>query len=202
MNFDRVNRQRCVRLPDDIESNYHWMPEGAANSPIPGLRRGVGPTTGSAEPRLADRRPRPYSPYAVDWRFLPDTLLLSKDFIRHHLAQGSNTLAATATLRPLWVATIGRNIAQAVRGAQVLFVHVPKTGGTSVSKVLYGRNLPHYTARFWYSTFRDSVADLPSFAVVRHPVERLISAYKMALAGGTDIVAYSRYDRGRLRGLE
>jgi len=46
------------------------------------------------------------------------------------------------------------------------------------------------------------VAGLPSFAVIRHPVERLVSAYKMVVSGGTDIVAYSRYWRARLRGLE
>ena len=43
---------------------------------------------------------------------------------------------------------------------------------------------------------------LPSFSVVRHPVERMVSAYKMARSGGTDIMAYSRYWRTRLRGLE
>lgn len=115
---------------------------------------------------------------------------------------GSNYIADNEITSPLWVETIGRNIAKAVKSARILFVHVPKTGGTSISKGLYHRNLPHYTAGFWYGTFGTAVADLPSFSVIRHPVERLASAYKMALAGGTDIVAYSRYTRSRLRGLE
>jgi hypothetical protein len=151
---------------------------------------------------IAQRLAGHYSPYAVDWRFLPDEILLVKDFLRYHLANGSNSLARTRILSPLWVATIGSNVAKAVKNAEILFVHIPKTGGTSISRVLYRRNLPHYTARFWHGTFGRTVAGLPSFAVIRHPVERLVSAYKMAVSGGTDIVAYSRYWRARLRGLE
>jgi hypothetical protein len=166
------------------------------------VARLLGAPAGREEAKIAPRRPRRYSPYAVDWRFLPDEILWLKDFVRHYLATGSNTMARTEVLSPLWVETIGRNIAKAVTDAGMLFVHIPKTGGTSISKVLYHRNLPHYTARFWYGTFGRTVADFPSFSVIRHPVERLVSTYKMALAGGTDIVAYSRYCRWRLRGLE
>jgi len=150
----------------------------------------------------AEWLPGHYSPYAVDWRFLPDEILLIKDFLRYYLANASNSVASTKVLSPLWVATIGRNVARAVKSADILFVHVPKTGGTSISKVLYRRNLPHYTAQFWRETFGRTVAGLPSFAVIRHPVERLVSAYKMVVSGGTDIVAYSRYWRARLGGLE
>jgi len=111
-------------------------------------------------------------------------------------------MAASRTFSPFWVGSLGRRILAAIRAAEVLFVHIPKTGGTSISRKLYRRNLPHYTAPFWYSTFGRPVSDLPSFSVVRHPVERMVSAYKMARAGGTDIIAYSRYWQGRLRGLE
>ncbi len=111
-------------------------------------------------------------------------------------------MAKTPVITDVWVNTLGRRIARAVKGAGILFVHVPKTGGTSISKLLYQRNLPHYTAEFWLATFGDGVAALPSFSVVRHPVERMVSAYKMARLGGTDIIAYSRYWQSRLRGLD
>jgi len=143
-----------------------------------------------------------YSPYAVDWRFLPEQLLLAKDWLRYRLARASNVLAETPATADLWASTLGRRVARTVTSAGVLFIHVPKTGGTSISKVLYGRNLPHYTAQFWATTYGDKIIGVPSFAVIRNPVQRLLSAYKMALFGGTDIVAYSRYWRSRLHGLQ
>lgn len=143
-----------------------------------------------------------YNPYAVDWRFLPEEILLSKDYIRHYLAILSNNVAKSKIFSRIWSKTIGSGTVNAVVCAKLLFIHVPKTGGTSISKELYGKNLPHYTAKFWFSTFGDSVGGLPSFAVIRNPVERLLSAYKMAVSGGTDMMAYSRYYRKKLQGLK
>ena len=142
-----------------------------------------------------------YNPYAVDWRFLPEIALLAKDYVRHNVVYISNVAASKRTLSPLWLATVGRRTVKAIRSAQVLFIHIPKTGGTSISSCLYGKNLPHYTAKFYFDVFGPRLSNLPSFSIIRHPVERFVSAYKMAIAGGTDIVAYDRYDRFRLRGL-
>jgi len=127
--------------------------------------------------------------------------LYAKDLTRYHLVRLSNAMAHSPVLADVWVHTLGRRIASAVKRAGVLFVHIPRTGGTSISKLIYHRNLPHYTAEFWLTTFGERVACLPSFSVVRHPVERMVSAYKMARLGGTDIIAYSRYWQARLRGL-
>ena len=150
----------------------------------------------------SDRHAHKYSPYAVDWRFLPEEVLLAKDFLRYHLVHASNSMAKSALFSRLWVRTFGSRILTSVENAGILFVHIPKAGGTSISKLLYRRNLPHYTAGFWMATFGEAVRCLPSFSVVRHPVERMVSAYKMARFGGTDIMAYSRYWQSRLRGLE
>jgi hypothetical protein len=143
-----------------------------------------------------------YSPYAVDWRFLPEDLLFVKDFVRYHLVKFSNSMATSPTFSTIWANTLARRILEAVDRAGILFVHIPKTGGTSISKLLYQRNLPHYTAQFWSTKLGEAVICVPSFSVVRHPVERMVSAYKMARFGGTDIIAYSRYWQARLRGLD
>jgi hypothetical protein len=142
-----------------------------------------------------------YNPYAVDWRFLPERALIVKDYVRHSIVSTSNTAARTKTLSALWLATMGRKTINAIKTAGFLFIHIPKTSGTSISACLYGRNLPHYTAEFYFDVFGQSVSMFPSFSIIRNPVERVVSAYKMAIFGGTDIVAYDRYARSKLRGL-
>ncbi len=149
-----------------------------------------------------ERRTQNYSPYAIDWRFLPENALLAKDLVRHYLVYFSNSAANSKFLSPVWRNTLGLGPANAVKSAKILFIHIPKTGGTSIAQVLYGKNLPHYTAQFWNFTYGDSVGKIPSFSMVRHPVNRLVSAYKMAVFGGTDIMAYSRFSRMKLRGLD
>ena len=70
--------------------------------------------------------------------------------------------------------------------ANVVFFHVPKTAGVSVSRALYGKSLGHFYAsnvkvlmpRLFESAF--------TFGVSRHPVDRLHSAYRFARSGGTD----------------
>lgn len=165
----------------------------------------VGRSPGAASELPDDpRRPagKKYSPYAVDWRFLPDEVLYVKDWARYYLAHLSNNIARTPAFTDLWAITLGRQILATVERAGILFIHIPKTGGTSISRLLYRRNLPHYAADFWLTTLGSRVAALPSFSVMRHPVERMVSAYKMARFGGTEIIAYSRYWRASLRGLD
>lgn len=69
--------------------------------------------------------------------------------------------------------------------AGVLFIHVPKAAGVSVNRTLYGRPLGHFKAteirRICPVTFKK----LLTFGVVRHPVNRLYSAYHFARLGGT-----------------
>lgn len=66
----------------------------------------------------------------------------------------------------------------------VLFVHVPKNAGTSVSHMLYGAQVKHDSA-LYYAKVAPGLLELPSFAVVRDPVERFLSAFSYARAGGT-----------------
>lgn len=68
----------------------------------------------------------------------------------------------------------------------VVFVHVPKTGGTSVARALYGTDGGgHRTVRDYRAALGDAFVDRAFvFAVVRDPVERLASAFRYLRAGG------------------
>jgi len=147
------------------------------------------------------RSHKPYSPYPVHWGFLPEWALLVKDTVRHYVVGASQRAADHDYSRALWLATRGRRTLRAVQTAAILFVHAPKTAGTSISRILYGRNLPHYTAEFYRRTFGASLSGIPSFSIVREPVERFLSAYRYIASGGTDIMLCDRFERSRLAGL-
>lgn len=73
------------------------------------------------------------------------------------------------------------------RGA--LFIHVPKSAGTSIAQSLFG--LPavgHYTALEARAYDADLFRKLFSFAFVRHPISRSLSAYHYLRSGGTEDV--------------
>jgi len=67
-----------------------------------------------------------------------------------------------------------------------IFIHVPKAAGFSVSHALYGRPLGHFRAIDIRRIYPDLFSDLLTFGVVRHPVDRLYSAYRFAKTGGTN----------------
>lgn len=66
-----------------------------------------------------------------------------------------------------------------------VFIHIPKSGGTSVANALYGKRVSHIKA----VVLRDRMGTgeyqrMFSFAVVRNPYDRLVSAYHYAKQGG------------------
>lgn len=69
--------------------------------------------------------------------------------------------------------------------AGLLFIHVPKAGGMSISQALYGRQVKHLSIRLARRMGKGALAGLPSFAVVRDPLARFLSAYRYGLAGGS-----------------
>ncbi len=79
---------------------------------------------------------------------------------------------------------------QEVLDTGVLFVHVPKAAGTAIVSALYGlRGVGHYRAVTARNLNPELFWSLYRFAVVRNPWERLVSAYRFALQGGTEEVA-------------
>jgi hypothetical protein len=85
-----------------------------------------------------------------------------------------------------------------VRQAGILFIHVPKCAGMAICRALYGTQLKHGSIR-WYRRYAPQLDGLPSFAIVRDPVDRFVSAYRYAVAGGTadNRVAPAFHDRYR-----
>ncbi|GAA0734140.1 hypothetical protein CA233_15110 [Sphingomonas sp. ABOLD] len=146
--------------------------------------------------------PAKYRPYLVDWRFLPEHVLLAKDTVRHGIVGLGAAMAAARLTRPVWRRAFRNAMVPPVLAAGRLFIHIPKTGGTSICANLYGRNLPHATASFWREMYGAEIAAVPSFAVLREPLDRLQSAYRFIKYGGTDVIAVSRYDMFRLRGTD
>jgi len=72
------------------------------------------------------------------------------------------------------------------RSKKVMFIHVPKAAGTSVSHALYGRSLGHFKAREIRQWCPDLFESCYKFAFVRNPWDRAVSAYQFALKGRTE----------------
>ncbi|MFK8035744.1 MAG: sulfotransferase family 2 domain-containing protein [Hyphomicrobiales bacterium] len=71
------------------------------------------------------------------------------------------------------------------KAAGVIFVHIPKSAGTSVANATIGRRAGHFTAQQIRKQMGTAYDKLFKFAVVRHPRDRLLSAYSFARKGST-----------------
>ncbi len=68
---------------------------------------------------------------------------------------------------------------------KTIFIHIPKSAGVSVNKAIYGKTLGHFYASEIQKVTPNLFKNSFKFAVVRHPVDRLFSAYSFAKTGGT-----------------
>lgn len=60
---------------------------------------------------------------------------------------------------------------------QILFVHIPKTGGTSISTALFGKDSGHPYLYQFYLANKSYTQSFYKFCVVRNPYDRLVSTY-------------------------
>jgi hypothetical protein len=65
-----------------------------------------------------------------------------------------------------------------------IFIHVPKTGGTSIEHAFGFGKSSHATARDYRECNPQAFDHALTFAVIRNPVERLVSLYTYAKKGG------------------
>jgi hypothetical protein len=66
-----------------------------------------------------------------------------------------------------------------------IFIHIPKSGGTSVAHAIYGKRAGHDKASVIKQRMNGGEYErMFSFSVVRNPYNRLVSAYHYATQGG------------------
>lgn len=95
-----------------------------------------------------------------------------------------------------WLSAKRRRRLDRIRKSRLLFIHVPKNAGTSICDRLYGGQMKHGSVQY-YSRVAPDLLALPSFALVRDPVDRFLSAYRYARAGGSCHRAISKPFRER-----
>ena len=139
-----------------------------------------------------------FTPYPIHWHDSPEWVLFIKDMIRDTVLSLGHRLVELPLLCSLWRVLFGLKLESSILRAGMLFVHIPKAAGTSVSALLYGRNLPHLPMISLRRRLHPDVTALPSFAIVRDPVDRFLSAYHFTLMGGTELMLTSRFERWRL----
>lgn len=91
--------------------------------------------------------------------------------------------------------------------AGLIFVHVPKNGGTSINTAVYGGFMGHFRVRDIERWRSDLFQELPSLAVTRNPWARAFSAYTFARKGaemkdGAQISRPERYQTAEFDSFE
>lgn len=74
----------------------------------------------------------------------------------------------------------GARFLPAYHQGRYIFVHIPKTGGTSISKLLtsdFQATHSHYMLDDYYAENQRAAADYFKFCVIRNPWDRLVSSY-------------------------
>ncbi len=85
-----------------------------------------------------------------------------------------------ALVRPLYWRLHG-----GIAERRLIFIHVPRAAGTSVTEALYGGEMiGHHSIRSWAMLEPDFLAVTPSFALLRNPYGHFASAYRFVRDGG------------------
>lgn len=82
-----------------------------------------------------------------------------------------------------------RTFRYAINQRKIIFIHVPKSAGSSISHLLYNNiNIGHHKAINIARWLPEEFALYPSFSVVRNPYDRVESAYYYLKTGGNNKV--------------
>lgn len=119
----------------------------------------------------------------------------------------SAAIEAFAMRAPLWLkrATslrFGLPLRPEVIRAGIIFIHVPKNAGTTISTALYGGHIGHRSALFYQACDPEFYRTHPSFALTRDPLSRFLSAFAFARKGGGPEVRMSQRATQAVRGFE
>jgi len=114
---------------------------------------------------------------------------------RQRVLYGLGKILPSKNLTRLLEAMGGGIYRREVQQAGVLFIHVPKAGGTSISRAIYGIDgVGHHRAVEARETNPSMFDRLYRFSVVRNPWERLLSAFQFVSRGGTSEVMVDNSD--------
>jgi hypothetical protein len=87
---------------------------------------------------------------------------------------------------PLLARALWWRMPAAMRRRKLIFVHVPRAAGTSVVRALYGSGcIRHVSMRYYRAVHPRLAAQAQSFALLRDPIDRFLSAYNFVRRGGT-----------------
>ena len=111
-------------------------------------------------------------------------------------------IALSRHYQPLLRRIFRRRLAADVESAPLLFVHVPKNGGTSVKRALYRSDPGHASIRYYSLFFPEFLRRVPSVAILRDPVERFLSSFDFLLNGGGNTVRIQARPLRRMRGID
>jgi hypothetical protein len=78
-----------------------------------------------------------------------------------------------------------KNCIKEYKTHKIIFIHIPKAGGSSITKQLYGKRVGHTPASLIKSILGEKAfSSLFSFSVTRNPYDRIVSSYFYAIQGG------------------
>ena len=92
-------------------------------------------------------------------------------------------------------------VPQELREHPLLFIHVPKNGGTSLKRALYAGDPGHSTVRYYDWLDPGLRSSAICFALVRDPVDRFLSSFGFLENGGGSEVSIQPAARRRLQGI-
>jgi hypothetical protein len=80
-----------------------------------------------------------------------------------------------------------RRIPPAIRARNLIFVHVPRVAGTSITRALYGPGcIHHHSMRYFRALDPAFARAASSFALLRDPFDRFLSAFAFVRSRGSE----------------